>query len=1088
MTADGAIRGASTAFRDYLTEVGRDLAAGNATEHTHRPALKALLIALDPDVRPVNEPRRIECGAPDYIVTRNDLPVGYIAAKDVGRSLDEIERDEQLKRYRESLSNLILTDYLEFRWYKDGEKQQTTRIAYVGDSGKLRPDREGQKQAAAMFSSFLAQEPPIVGKPEDLARRMAALTRIVRDIVRNALEHDRSAGSPLREQLEGFRRVLIHDLGEEQFADMYAQTIAYGLFAARVNAPADEHFSRQHAAYDLPKTNPFLRQMFGQIAGPELDERIAWAVDDLAELLARARMDLVLEDFGKRTRQEDPVVHFYETFLAAYDRKMREARGVYYTPEPVVSYIVRSVDHILETEFGLPDGLADNSMIEVPVPGKPKETRMVHKVQILDPACGTGTFLAQVIETIRDTVVAKHGAGMWPGYVHDHLLPRLYGFELLMAPYAIAHLKLGLRLKQTGYDIDQSERLRVYLTNSLEEAHEREHGQLTFFGSWLAEEADRASEVKRELPIMVILGNPPYSGFSVNMSPQACALVEPYKMVDGQHFGERRHWLQDDYVKFIRVGQERIEATGYGVMGLITNHAYLDNPTFRGMRQSLMKTFDQIHLANLHGNAKRKEHAPDGASDANVFDIQQGVSIGVFVKRDCAAQGGEATVRYTDLWGSREAKYAALAETSVLSEAFASLRPATPFYLFVPQEREHADEYGRYWSVTDIFPLTSAGVISARDELVVGFSHDEVATRVARFADPRESDDVIRAQYFGRRSPRKYPLGDTRGWSMSKARRTLAKRQNHIAFTKDYLYRPFDERAIYFDATMVDWPRPAVMRQLLSRGNVGIMFMRQVALGDSYNHFLVTRDAVDNRSFYSNKGMMAVAPLYTYGSGAGSDEPSDADDSSGIIRPLGANLSPDFLKEFASVTDLRALIVGSGDLQTSFGPDDVLSYIYGVFHSPTFRKRYEPFLKIDFPRIPLTSDRELFRELCRLGVRLVTLHLMDADNLATITTYPVPGDNRVEKVRYTEPGQGAEQGRVWINATQYFEGVQPEVWAFHVGGYQVCTKWLKDRKGRQLSYDDLTHYQYVVAALAETIALMREIDEVIEAHGGWPLS
>src|SRR5664280_1680313 len=520
MTSDGAQADASAAFRAYLEEIGRNLTAGNATEHTHRPALQNLLQTLDPSVRAVNEPKRVACGAPDYIVTRSELPVGYIEAKDVGRSLDEIERDEQLKRYRESLSNLILTDYFEFRWYKDGDKQQSARLAYSGDSGKLQRDRDGQAQVAAMFGSFVAQEPPIVGKPEDLAKRMAALTRIVRDIVRAALEHDRSGSSPLREQLEGFRRVLIHDLSEEQFADMYAQTIAYGLFAARVNAPADEHFSRQHAAYDLPRTNPFLRQMFGQIAGPELDERISWAVDDLAELLARARMDLVLADFGKRTRQEDPVVHFYETFLKAYDPKMREARGVYFTPEPVVSYIVRSVDHILKTEFGLPDGLADNSMIEVPVPGKPKETRMVHKVQILDPACGTGTFLAQVIETIRETVVARHGAGMWPGYVHDHLLPRLYGFELLMAPYAIAHLKLRLRLKETGYDIEQSERLRVYLTNSLEEAREREHGQLTFFGTWLAEEADRASEVKRELPIMVILGNPPYSGISANMSSE----------------------------------------------------------------------------------------------------------------------------------------------------------------------------------------------------------------------------------------------------------------------------------------------------------------------------------------------------------------------------------------------------------------------------------------------------------------------------------------------------------------------------------------------------------------------------------------
>jgi hypothetical protein len=442
MTADTTPAISFAAFGSYLQDVARNLDAGNATEHTHRPALQTLIQALDPGVRAVNEPKRVACGAPDYIVTRNELPVGYVEAKDVGRSLDEIERNEQLKRYRESLSNLMLTDYLEFRWYRDGERKDAARLAYVGDSGKLRPDPEGQAKVAAMFGAFLAQEPPIVGKPEDLAKRMASLARTIRNVIILALENDRKGGSPLREQLEGFRRVLIHDLDAAQFADMYAQTIAYGLFAARVNAPADEHFSRQHAAYDLPKTNPFLRQMFGQIAGPELDDRIVWVVDDLAELLARARMDLVLADFGKRTRHKDPLVHFYATFLKAYDPQMREARGVYYTPEPVVSYIVRSVDYVLKTEFGLPDGLADNSMIEVPVPGKPKEKRLVHKVQILDPACGTGTFLAQVIETIRDTVATKHGSGMWPGYVHDHLLPRLYGFELLMAPYAIAHLKL----------------------------------------------------------------------------------------------------------------------------------------------------------------------------------------------------------------------------------------------------------------------------------------------------------------------------------------------------------------------------------------------------------------------------------------------------------------------------------------------------------------------------------------------------------------------------------------------------------------------------------------------------------------------
>ncbi|MEI6449414.1 MAG: type ISP restriction/modification enzyme [Actinomycetes bacterium] len=1078
MTADGATRGASVAFRDYLTEVGRDLAAGYATEHTHRPALKALVIALDPDVRPVNEPKRIECGAPDFIVTRNALPVGYIEAKDVGRSLDEIERDEQLKRYRESLSNLILTDYLEFRWYRDGEKQQTARIAYVGDSGKLQPDREGQKQAAAIFGSFLAQQPPIVGKPEDLAKRMAALTRIVRDIVAKALEHDRSGGSPLSEQLEGFRRVLIHDLGEEQFADMYAQTIAYGLFAARVNAPADEHFSRQHAAYDLPKTNPFLRQMFGQIAGPELDERIAWAVDDLAELLARARMDLVLEDFGKRTRQEDPVVHFYETFLAAYDRKMRQARGVYDTPEPVVSYIVRSVDHILRTEFGLPDGLADNSMIEVAVPSKPKETRLVHKVQILDPACGIGTFLAQVIETIRDTVVAKHGAGMWPGYVHDHLLPRLYGFELLMAPYAIAHLKLGLRLKETGYDIEQSERLRVYLTNSLEDAAEREHGQLTIFGAWLAEEADRASEVKRELPIMVILGNPPYSGISANMSAQSAALIDDYKVVDGKPLGERKHWLQDDYVKFIRMAQLRLLATGYGVLAYVSNHGYIDNVTFRGMRQNLLGTFDSIYVLDLHGNAKKRETAPDGSPDDNVFDIQQGVAIGVFVRRDAEAgtrgDTSSIVVQHSDLWGSRQTKYARLLEDDTRTTRWQEVRPSSPNYFFADKSGEHDSEYSAWPSLADAFGMHGLGFQSSRDGLVVAFAETELLQRIEAFLDPTSPDDLVRRRFFGDKKVRDYLPGDTRQWSLSKARLLLRQADDWRQHVRRCLYRPFDIRSVLFDARMIDWPRPEVLGQML-RPNRCLIANRQ-----SREPFSVlVWNGITERKIASVYDASSTFPLYVT-----ADEMPDGDGGAGRRRV--ANTQDSAVGALAEAMNM-AFEGERGDLRGSFGADDWLEYVYAVFHSPEYRKRYDRQLRIDFPRVPLTSNRELFRELCRLGARLVTLHLMEADGLAPITTYPVPGDNRVERVRYTEPGQGAEQGRVWISATQYFEGVPPEVWEFHVGGYQVCAKWLKDRKGRQLSYDDLTHYQYVVAALAETIVLMREIDEAIEAHGGWPL-
>lgn len=625
------------ALSEYLDTVERDLRRGLATEHTHRAALERLIESLRPGINAINEPQRSECGAPDFIVERRNLPQGHIECKDVGVPLGPVEKSEQLKRYREGLPNIILTDYLEFRWYVEGEHRLTSRLATVGDGGRLRADEAGAGQTIELLGAFLDATPPIVSRPAELVRRMAGLAKIIRSIIEKALEGEAEEGA-LHEQLSGFRETLLHSLTAKDFADMYAQTICYGLFAARCSTPAEISFTRETAPYQLPATNPFLRKMFVDMAGPDMDSRILWAVEDLAALLGRARMDEILEEFGQRTRREDPVVHFYETFLAAYDPKMREARGVYYTPEAVVSYIVRSVDHLLKTEFGLPMGLADNTRIEVT--DAAGAVREVHKVQILDPATGTGTFLHGVVNHIYESF--QNNRGMWPGYVREHLLPRLFGFELLMAPYAVAHLKLSLQLSQLGYDLDGSERINVFLTNTLEEAHGETTG--TRYARAIDQEARDASRVKRDAPVMVILGNPPYSGHSENKGEWISGLLRGrdtltdqatgnYFEVDGQPLGERNpKWLNDDYVKFIRFAQWRIEQTGYGILGFVTNHGYLDNPTFRGMRQSLMQTFDKIYIYDLHGNSKKKERTPDDGPDENVFDIQQGVAICLMVK------------------------------------------------------------------------------------------------------------------------------------------------------------------------------------------------------------------------------------------------------------------------------------------------------------------------------------------------------------------------------------------------------------------------------------------------------------------------
>ncbi len=594
----------------YLSTVREELASGEATESTYYPALERLLETLDPAVNARVIPRRRTCGSPDIVAFRKELPVGCVEAKDVGRNLDEIERTEQLERYLR-LPNLVLTDFLEFRWYTDGECRAVARLGSVGPDRKIRPDRGGVEGVRSLLLDFLSHESEPVTEPRELAQRMARFAQTTRDLIEGAFASEVDTGA-LHSQYKAFRDVLLPDLTAKQFADMYAQTITYGLFAACCAMENGKEFTRKDAAYLIPKTNPFLRNLFNEIAGPNLDDRIAWIVDDLTHLLNRADMVSILEHFGKRKPGEDPVVHFYETFLTAYDPKVRERRGVYYTPEPVVSYIVRSVDHILRTRFSRTLGLADPNTL------------------ILDPAAGTGTFLYFVIEQIRQTLRERGRSGAWNEYVAEKLLPRVFGFELLMAPYAVAHLKLGLLLRETGYRFQSDQRLGIYLTNTLEEAAKKSE---VLFARFITDEANAAAEIKREKPIMVILGNPPYSGHSANKGVWIDKLVRDYYKVDGRPLGEKNpKWLQDDYVKFIRFAQWRIERTGQGILGFVTNHSYLDNPTFRGMRQSLMETFDEIHILDLHGSSKKKETSPDGSKDENVFDIQQGVAIALFVK------------------------------------------------------------------------------------------------------------------------------------------------------------------------------------------------------------------------------------------------------------------------------------------------------------------------------------------------------------------------------------------------------------------------------------------------------------------------
>src|SRR6266852_6184029 len=532
-----------TTLRDYLGKVERDYKRGIATEHSYRGTLKDLLETLNSNITATNEPKRIECGAPDYVIERsrgtNTFTIGYVEAKDAGMNLDEIERDsrlnepktregKQLKRYLHALDNLVFTNYLEFRWYLHGEKRAAAVLSTPQSDKRLPFDRDKAKEVAQLLQNFLEHSAEPIRNPPELAKRMARLAHMIRDIIVEAFEQ-KAASNELKDLYSAFKEVLLPELTGPEFADMFAQTLAYGLFAARYNHKGSKVFNRNDAAKEIPRTNPFLRRLFGTIAGPDLDdEPFVGFVDDLTQLLAVTDMEAVLADFGKHTRQEDPIVHFYETFLAQYDPKMRELRGVYYTPEPVVSYIVRSVDYLLREHFDCPDGFADTSTVSHSYVDKDGNARVedVPRVLILDPATGTGTFLYHVIALIRESYQQMGNAGMWWGYVRKHLLQRLFGFEFLMAPYAIAHLKLGIQLAAVdlpeakratwAYDFNTDERLGIYLTNTLDEALKRSQ---VLFGGYISDEANEAARVKQGYPVMVVIGTPPYSGNSANKAP-----------------------------------------------------------------------------------------------------------------------------------------------------------------------------------------------------------------------------------------------------------------------------------------------------------------------------------------------------------------------------------------------------------------------------------------------------------------------------------------------------------------------------------------------------------------------------------------
>jgi hypothetical protein len=1017
-------------LKTYLHSIADLTQRGDAREESYYPALKTLLEGIGQDqgraIQVTVLPKPTEAGNPDFrIWDGSHQVIGYIEAKAPGAKLDQVETSEQLQRYLHTFPNLILTDFYEFRLYREGVLIEPALLAdpSIAQTLKTRPPAKQVKALIHLLTTFFSFTLPRTFTAEDLARELARRTRFLRDQV--ILPEVAQQKGAVYGFYEAFQKCLIAGLTPEQFADLYAQTITYGLFAARTRAQGP--FNRQMAYGLIPSTIGILRDVFPFISLGKPSPQMEVIVDDIAAVLNAADVQAILTQYCRQGKGDDLILHFYEAFLTEYDSETRERRGVYYTPQPVVDYIVRGVHDLLQTRFALSDGLADQS------------------VTLLDPAAGTLTFPATAVRLAFETFTARYGEGGKSNFLRNHILPHFYAFELLMAPYAIGHMTIGFLLESLGTPLENGERFQSYLTNTLE-MEDLQQTQIPELAS-LSEESHRAAQVKKDQSILVILGNPPYSGISANQNAWTEKLLkteldgaQSYYTVDGKPLGEKNpKWLQDDYVKFLRFAQWKVHRAGRGIVAMITNHGYLDNPTFRGMRQSLLSTFDEIYILDLHGNSLKRETAPDGGPDENVFDIRQGVAIAFFIKHGKEEPRG---VYHADLYGTRESKYKWLETHNLTTAGYQPLAPESPFYFFVPRTTQNLHAYRSWPSIPEIFPHNGVGITTARDDFVIDFDKNNLIDRIKAF-----KNSILK----GKELHKKFGINIKKGWSIDNAWKQLQsiKDGDLQEYVRPVLYRPFDVRYIFYHDALVWRTVKRVMRHMLAGENVGLLVMRQVSLDEDYTHALITPYIVEARVFASAKGIALECPLYLYPS----------------------TTTPNMFQQ-AKTPNLADWLLPK--LSAAYGftptPEEVLAYIYAVLYSPTYRRKYAEELRIDFPLVPFTADPDLFRQMAALGQELVDLHLLRKTVRVAGVRYQGQGSDTIERVRYAE-----STGQVWINQNKYFENITPDMWNYRIGGYQVLEKYLKDRKGRAL--DDPRRYIHIAEAIACTINIQAQIEQ-----------
>ncbi len=1115
-------------FNDYLKKI-KSVPLEEITEHSHRSALQILLEKISENkkdnIKILHEPKREgKFGSPDYKITKDSGIIGYIENKKIDADLNKILKTEQIKKYRELSDNILLTNYLDFFWIKKDSIQKETlcdifTLTKFKTLSKLNTDG-----VQKLIENFYSQTPIGISTAKELAIALAIRAKNLKDFLQDELtqQQKENSGGLLFGLYETFQEYIFTDLSISEFADAFAQMLVYGLFQAKLNADT-KTVTLQNAKYFIPQSFKLIQELVGFL--DELNKleyaNAKWIIDEVISLMNNLDLQEIKKSmlFSKTVKDSenidtDPYIYFYETFLAAYDTNLRKAKGVYYTPPQVVSLIVNSINNILQNTFKIKSGFADRK-----------------QVTVLDFATGTGTFLIEILKLILNNIPVNSQSKK-ELIISEHILKNIYGFEYLIAPYTIAHLKLAQFLKEQNYEIKNNERLQIFLTNTLEPTDPQIRIPLL---PALTQEAKNAQAIK-DKPILVITGNPPYSGHSKNTGKWISKLLKGndiyskektenqanYFEFDGKPLKERNSkWLQDDYVKFIRFAQYKINKVGQGVVGIITSHSFLDNPTFRGMRQSLMQDFDQMYFIDLHGNSRRKEKTPDGKTDKNVFDIMQGVCISLFIKKKSLKKG----IYHTDFWGTRDEKFEQCLNNDLQSIEWQKIEPSKPFYLFKPQNKDLKEKYFKFWKITNIFNINSVGVVTGNDKLFIDIKKNNLYEKIKEIKATKISEQQQNFSFSNKFYEKREEY----------FREIKTKKQKIIKIN----YRPYDKRYIWHNEKLLERSRSNVMQHFIEKENIGLIVSRSAIGQTSWQDVQITDKITEFGIMSSRPGNAApIYPLYVFqengntnGNGylfknkekkdnftkefrefiktkyskkAISEDEKIALQNKIVQKEQNINSLLSTIKNFENTgnnfetikifkqelskikrqtENLKKQLQQSESTTYSPSPEEIIGYIYAILHSKTFTNTYAEFLKIDFPHIPFVDNQNDFIKLSKAGWKLIQVHLQNKNieekKYANFGLYKGEGDNIVEKIKHKIIKENNKKHeRLYINQTQYFENVSEEIYNFYIGGYKVLSKYLKYRKDKNLQIDEIENIENIVKIISYTIEQKKIIDKL----------